>query len=287
MMRAASLKQFLQEISDNTLQGKIYIISALTRWNSIDYPESWISFSGVPDINNLIASKNIPSGPLEKIDIMLEYFYRESAHFDMIVLFDSNSQYPICFAKNPDEMQGLIRAAYELKYIAEPPNLEKIDYEIGMQHILTLKGWERVNELRRTKTFSNQCFVAMYFDKEMKSVWEDGILPAIIDESVKLDPMKIDLKEHNNNIPIEILAEIKKSKILIADFTHNRGGVYFEAGFARGLGIEVIQLCREDFKKKLHFDINQINTIFYSTPADLKEKLTKRLEATTRLLDQI
>jgi hypothetical protein len=280
MMRANSLEQFLKETSSNTLQEQIYIISAISRRNSIVHPELRISFGGVPDINNLIESAVVPNGPLEKIDMLLEYFYRESSHFDRTVFFNPDIEYPVCFARNPDEMKGLMRVAYELKYISEPANLENIDYEIGMHHILTWKGWERIDELRKIKPFSNQCFVAMCFDKEMISIWEKGILPAITDESVKLKPMKIDLKEHNNHIPIEILAEIKKSKILIADFTHNRGGVYFEAGFARGLDIEVIQLCREDFKKELHFDINQINTIFYSTPDDLKEKLTKRLKAT-------
>ncbi len=35
-------------------------------------------------------------------------------------------------------------------------------------------------------------------------------------------------------------------RFMIADFTGHRGGVYFEAGFAHGLGIPVIWTCRED-----------------------------------------
>ena len=201
------------------------------------------------DKTNLTLSQiKIPQTPLEKIDMLLNHFYKESDHFDAPVLFSSDNQYPVCFAKNPDEMNGLCEAAKKLGYISVPTGLDEMAMKVGMHNVLTLKGWEHVDELRKIKQFSNQCFVAMYFDKKMTPVWEDGILPAIIDESVKLDPMKIDLKEHNNHIPIEILAEIKKSKILIADFTYNRGGVYFEAGYARGLDIEVIQLCREDFK---------------------------------------
>ncbi len=37
------------------------------------------------------------------------------------------------------------------------------------------------------------------------------------------------------------------------------GGVYYEAGFARGLGIDVIYICHEDRMKTVHCDINHIN----------------------------
>ena len=33
-----------------------------------------------------------------------------------------------------------------------------------------------------------------------------------------------------------IIAQIRASKFVVADFTRNRGGVYYEAGFALGLG---------------------------------------------------
>ena len=41
--------------------------------------------------------------------------------------------------------------------------------------------------------------------------------------------------------------QIRKSKFLIADFTGQRGGVYYEAGFAYGLGLPVIWTCRKDW----------------------------------------
>jgi hypothetical protein len=42
--------------------------------------------------------------------------------------------------------------------------------------------------------------------------------------------------------------------LLVADFTGQRGGVYWEAGFAQGLGIPVIRTCKSDELWKLHFD---------------------------------
>ena len=63
-------------------------------------------------------------------------------------------------------------------------------------------------------------------------------------------------------------------------FTGHRGGVYFEAGFALGLGREVIWTCRKDDMKDLHFDIRQYNTLDWEDPEDLATRLQHRIEVT-------
>jgi len=37
---------------------------------------------------------------------------------------------------------------------------------------------------------------------------------------------------------------------MVCDLTGYRGGIYFEAGFAYGLGLDVIYTCREDWCKE-------------------------------------
>jgi hypothetical protein len=59
-------------------------------------------------------------------------------------------------------------------------------------------------------------------------------------------PMRIDGHEYIGGIMDEIIARIRESRFVVADLTHNRGGVYYEAGFAFGLGIPVIPTCRND-----------------------------------------
>jgi nucleoside 2-deoxyribosyltransferase len=78
----------------------------------------------------------------------------------------------------------------------------------------------------------------------------------------------------------QIIADIRRSKFLIADFTGHRGGVYFEAGFALGLGLPVIWTCRKEELDKLHFDIRQYNFIDWETDGELQERLTNRIRAT-------
>jgi len=145
--------------------------------------------------------------------------------------------------------------------------------------MLTPRGWNRVHELESTSNpDTKQAFVAMWFGPEVYEAYENGIYKAIKDAGY--EPLKINDKEHNNQISDEIIAEIRRSKFIVCDFTGDRGGVYFEAGFAMGLGIPVIWTCRKDYMKCLHFDTQQYNHIVWETPEQLYKGLYNRIRAT-------
>jgi hypothetical protein len=131
-------------------------------------------------------------------------------------------------------------------------------------------------------TESETAFVAMWFAPEMTSAFDEGIAPAV--EQLGYRPVRIDQREHNNKIDDEIVAEIRRARFVIADFSCGpdgvRGGVYYEAGFATGLGLPVIHMVRESDVGTLHFDTRQINHIVWSDPADLRHKLVNRIGAT-------
>ena len=78
-----------------------------------------------------------------------------------------------------------------------------------------------------------------------------------------------------------IIGQIRRSRFLIADFTHGsdgiRGSVYFEAGFAYGLGIPVIFSCKKDQLDKLQFDVRQYPYIAWETHDELREGLEQRI----------
>lgn len=129
---------------------------------------------------------------------------------------------------------------------------------------------------------SNQVFVAMWFSDEMSDLWQNGIEPGV--REAGYSAFRIDGKEHNNKIDDEIIAEIRRSKFLVADFTSERdkprGGVYYEAGFAQGLGLPVIWTCRANLIDQVHFDTRQFNHIVWDTAEELRDKLTNRIRAT-------
>lgn len=96
----------------------------------------------------------------------------------------------------------------------------------------------------------NQIFVAMMFAEETASTYENVYKPVI--QSLNYSAMRIDEKQFNGSIIGEITAEITDSVALIADLTGNRGGVYYEAGIARGLQlcnhpIKLILTCKQSF----------------------------------------
>ncbi len=154
---------------------------------------------------------------------------------------------------------------------------------------LTVSGHAHLEELERVVTDSSQAFVAMWFDSSMENVWKAGIEPGIRDAGYQ--PFRIDRKELSNKIDDEIIAEIRRSRFVVCDVTcelikHNgeqtaihRGSVYYEAGFAHGLGIHVIFTCRKDVLEKIAFDTRQYPHIVWETPETLRRDLANRIAA--------
>ena len=124
-------------------------------------------------------------------------------------------------------------------------------------------------------------FVAMWFDKQMNDAYEEGIRPGIRDAGFV--PIRIDEKKDANRIDDDILDAITQSRFVVADMTHGsdgvRGSVYFEAGFAHGLGLEVIYCCRRDCIDRLPFDTRQYHHIVWETPQQLRTELAERISA--------
>ena len=160
----------------------------------------------------------------------------------------------------------LVRSQHLLERSSEPYNLK-----------ITPQGWAYLEKLKHINPESRKAFIAYWFNEEI----QNDILPLIKQtvEDCGYEPKEMGSHEHNNDINDEIIAQLKQSKFVIADFTGQRGGVYFESGFARGLGLEVIWLCKDDEKdkKNIHFDTNHYNFIFWNT-SNLKETLTKKLK---------
>jgi nucleoside 2-deoxyribosyltransferase len=148
-----------------------------------------------------------------------------------------------------------------------------------VQVSLTPAGWDRFERLEAEKPKSDLAFVAMRFSEEMTVAYDDGFHPALYELGYR--PIRVDREEYLGKIDDFIFANIRKSGLLVADFTEMRSGVFFEAGFGMGLGIPVVWTCRKDFSGLLgeHFDTRQYNHLIWTDPADLKAKLRLRIEA--------
>ncbi len=102
-------------------------------------------------------------------------------------------------------------------------------------------------------------------------MYEKAIKAAI--EEAGYSAYRVDEEPHSDNIIFKIMAEIKNSRFLVADITEQRNGVYFEAGYALGLGLPVIWSVRRDDVDNVHFDTAQYNQIRWGSAEELKEGL--------------
>lgn len=124
--------------------------------------------------------------------------------------------------------------------------------------------------------YGKRVFVAMSFNEELKELRKQL---CVVIEANGFKPVIIDSKEHNNQIVPEIFYEIERAEFVIADLTHHKAGVYYEAGYAKGVGKQVIFTCRKDEFEKRHFDVAQTNTIVWESEYELNRKLSSRIEA--------
>ena len=145
---------------------------------------------------------------------------------------------------------------------------------------ITPKGYAYLDSLSHYTTSSQIGFCAMWFDESVLPIWTNAIEPAI--KGAGYDAKRIDTDHHNNRIDDEIIAMLRRSKFVVADFTGQRGGVYFEAGFALGLGLQVIWTCKNTELNDVHFDNRQYNFVIWEEgKLDVfRVALQNRIEAT-------
>lgn len=175
------------------------------------------------------------------------------------------------------------RDKIEMEYMIESlVNSRLIDsFSSGSQEKLirlTPVGWQKIELMAALRSESDRVFVAMMFDASTDDVWVGGIFPGIVNSGYA--PFRVDKSEHNDKICDVIIREIRRSRFLVADVTGHRAGVYFEAGFAMGIGMPVIWTCNETDLGRCHFDTRQYSHIVWSTPEELCKRLQIRIEAT-------
>ncbi len=143
---------------------------------------------------------------------------------------------------------------------------------------ITMRGYNKVEE-EETASDPYRAFVAMWFDASMTNIFTDGLEPGIRDAGYV--PYIINEDEHIDKIEDRVIAEIRRSRFVVADFTHGeegaRGSVYYEAGFAHGLNLPVIFTCSQNSFDSLHFDTSHYNHIVWKDPLDLRERLRSRI----------
>lgn len=207
----------------------------------------------------------------EKQLLLLRALERRTHQPGQLIIVVPNIDYPLAWASGEEELNYLMGSLCErglVRPIDRPPTLGKpFFWEVQ----LTADGWNFLDEKARPSVISDQVFVAMAFSPELKSVWELGIRPAL--QKAGFRPYRVDSEPHIDRIDTKIISEIRNSRFLVADVTLQRQGVYFEAGYALGLGLPVFWCVRNDDLPNVHFDTRQYNHIAWNNEEHLSEQL--------------
>ena len=222
----------------------------------------------------------------QKISMILLDIAKKTRFFDDWVMYSFNQIISLTFGKRWDSDkiysdQSLTNQVFFImNYLA---NNKLISYDIhnmaapcGLK--LLASGWTRVETVEQDNSNMKNVFIAMSFDESMNGV-RNTLKKVIISNGY--NPRIMDEIEHNHQIVPEMLYEIRQAKFVIAELTGHNNGAYFEAGYALGLGKDVIQVCRKDtFGADGHFDVKQVNTILWENQEDLYKRLDARIKAT-------
>ncbi len=218
-------------------------------------------------IRHLVASPMPSIG--QRADRLLSYVIRKQQKLGDTFSIIDPALIAVTYSRDKDELQ------YLAKYLCDEVLIQHRG--IGGTAEITPAGHMHYEELQARQPASAQGFVAMWFDGTMRDAYFDGFEVGIRDAGY--DPLRVDRVEHVGKIDDEIISQIRRSRFVVADFTGQRGGVYFEAGFALGLNLPVVWTCHQKDIDKLHFDTRQFNCIYWTEPPELAERLQKRIEA--------
>ena len=266
-VRCGSFSITWEALTEVDRLGAAAIISGLAReWTELARPIE-ITLDNLASLANL-APKTLREKRRKFLQALTRKFPRLNCH----CYLNSSIDYTLAYTWSPDEF-GLLK-----QYMLDEGVLQYVGVQDRREvYLVKPRGWEEVDAIEKPAALRQKAFVAMWFNELVQPAYHEGIAPAI--EETGYRPIRIDLQEHSDSVIDRIIAEIKEARFVIADFTGHRGGVYFEAGFARGLGLNVIWTCKNDHLDQLHFDIRGFNVIVWTSPADLRERLNARIRA--------
>ncbi len=151
---------------------------------------------------------------------------------------------------------------------------------VKSQAVLLFQGSSEIL-VRNFKVESSvpECFVVMQFNEEFNVLYEEVIRPTC--ESFGFRVVRADDSHTSGLIIDDITRSIREASVVIADITPDNPNVFYEVGYAHGIGKPTI-LLSDRKRERLPFDISGFRTLFYDNTIGgksvVEEKLRKHLE---------
>jgi hypothetical protein len=149
----------------------------------------------------------------DKFRILLQYLCAMSRYPGEMIEFDVSCDYSVICAKNHQEAIFYLESLAEQRFcVREKP----FTGSSLPRYTVSAEGWRELDRLENAGETSSDAFTAMWFDVSRAPV-EAAIGRAVHTAGYK--PIRIDRVEHVNRIDDEMIARIRRSNFLIADFT--------------------------------------------------------------------
>lgn len=239
--------------------------------------------SGVPRLtSNLLHSiikRPLPT-PLEQCDNLILWLGRNLSFPGHEVWIEPKTHRAVLGAVNRRAYQQVIRHLEALGLIESS---EKEQSRDRSHTTLSATGWSHFQALTRRQSISKLGFMAMKFgDSQLDMIVETCFKPAAAKAGFGLE--RLDDNQSAGLIDDHLRVALRNARFVVADLSHANQGVYWEAGFAEGLGKPVIYTCEKVVFEtaKTHFDTNHHLTIIWDKEnlVSAASKLTDTLRAT-------
>jgi hypothetical protein len=179
----------------------------------------------------------------------------------------------LAYAMNEKEFRAMLSLLSDKNYISLSLTSELAEHGQATLNILA-DGWEFVHASSTTDSYSYQGFIAAWFDLSTNE-FIDAISSVI--KETRFKPVCIRDEKFPERIMDKALGEIRKSRFIVVDLTGTRSSVFFEAGFAEALGLEVFYLHKGKIPSDSYIRHYQCYT--YNSVDELKEVLRDALSA--------
>lgn len=126
------------------------------------------------------------------------------------------------------------------------------------------------------KIENDYAFIAMPMDPNYPELID--VLDAVKESAKKcgIRAERIDEPQSNERITDRIINSIQKAEFVIVDLSKSKPNVFFEAGYAHGLGKIPIYFAKHG--TTIEFDLKDYPVLFYHNLRELKESIEKRIK---------
>jgi hypothetical protein len=221
-----------------------------------------------------------------KGDYLLRYLRRRSRTLAEAVAF-TPAELAVGFCANKNELLFCLRYLAERGLVEEdagagaPRGKGQPQGGSALAYRLTPAGWAALDNAARAPSAQPLAAVSLTCDKDADALWAQGLSAGL--QAAGYTAVRLDSREHANKITDELVVDLRRASVMVADLTGQSPLTFFEAGLAMGLGKPLFWTCEEGEArdKKLFLETRQyvVTTWTRDKLDDFAHRLARRVEA--------